>query len=450
MNVFLTALGCRLNEAELQQWAVQLKGQQHAIVKDITHANVIVVNTCAVTGEAARKSRQLIRKLHRQQPAAKVVVTGCYASLEPEKVAEILGVDLVVPNDMKNDLVEQIIQKLDLAAMPEMATEPGEAPLFARNRDRAFIKVQDGCRYRCTYCIVTIARGDEKSRTIEDICDEVNRLYADGIREIVVAGVHVGGYGSDIDTNLYELIQAILSDTDIPRIRFASVEPWDLPLSFFELFKNPRVMPHMHLPIQSGCDSVLRRMARRCKTNEFAALIEAARQVAPEFNVTTDIIVGFPGETEEEWATTKAFISQIDFGHMHIFSFSGREGTKAARLPNQILGEVKKTRSKELHVIAADLKAQFFNKFVNREFDVLWESDFDQLEDGNHRFWGHTPNYIKVAIDVPNSVDLSQRIVRVKLNGVALRGDFMQSESVLPVENLPQSTRQVINIKHLV
>jgi threonylcarbamoyladenosine tRNA methylthiotransferase MtaB len=450
MNVFLTALGCRLNEAELQQWAVQLKAQQHSIVKEITHANVIVVNTCAVTGEAARKSRQLIRKLHRQQPQAKVVVTGCYASLEPEKVAEILGVDLVVPNDMKSDLVAQIIEKLDLAAMPEMATEPGEAPLFARNRDRAFIKVQDGCRYRCTYCIVTIARGDEKSRTIEDICDEVNRLYSEGIREIVVAGVHVGGYGSDIESNLYELIQTILNETEIPRIRFASVEPWDLPLSFFELFKDPRVMPHMHLPIQSGCDSVLRRMARRCKTEEFSSLIEAARKIVPEFNVTTDIIVGFPGETEEEWQDTKAFISQIDFGHMHIFSFSGREGTKAARLPNQIIGDVKKLRSKELHLIAADLKSQFFNKFIDQEVDVLWESDFDRLEGGQLRFWGHTPNYIKVAVDVPESVDLSQQIVRVKLNKIAIRGDFMHCDSILPIESLPKATQQVINIKQLV
>ncbi len=447
MNVFLTALGCRLNEAELQQWALELKQFDHSVVKQIEQANVIVVNTCAVTGEAARKSRQLIRKLHRQQPQAKTVVTGCYASLEPEKVADILGVDLVVPNQEKGLLVEKMLEVLDLSAMPQMATEPGEAPLFVRNRDRAFIKVQDGCRYRCTYCIVTIARGEEVSRTIEDICEEVNRLYAEGLREIVLAGVHVGGYGTDLDTDLYSLVEAILENTQMPRIRFASVEPWDLPAGFFELFKNPRVMPHMHLPIQSGSDSVLRRMARRCKTEEFQQLVETARSFVPEFNVTTDLIVGFPGETEEEWQQTVDYVKGIDFGHIHIFSFSAREGTKAARLAGHVHSDVKKQRSQELHQIAAQSKQSFMQQFMGQTYDVLWESDADQLDNGLLRYWGHTPNYLKVAVDLPADYDLARQILPTKLESIALRGDFIHCELAVDLASLPK--RQNLMIKQL-
>jgi len=447
MNVYLTALGCRLNEAELQQWAGELKQYEHSIVKKIELANVIVVNTCAVTGEAARKSRQLIRKLHRQQPQAKVVVTGCYASLEPEKVAEILGVDLVVPNQEKSLFVEKMIEQLDLSAMPQMATEPGETPLFARNRDRAFIKVQDGCRYRCTYCIVTIARGEEVSRTIEDICDEVNRLYEEGLREIVLAGVHVGGYGTDLDTDLYSLVKAILTHTEMPRIRFASVEPWDLPEEFFELFKDKRVMPHMHLPIQSGSDSVLRRMARRCKTEEFKQLVETARSYVPEFNVTTDLIVGFPGETEEEWQQTIDYVNSIDFGHIHIFSFSAREGTKAARLSGHVHSDIKKQRSQQLHVLAAETKQNYMQQFVGNIYDVLWESDADQLDNGMLRYWGHTPNYLKVAVDVPSELDLSRQILPATLSKVAHRGDFIHCEIDVDSSSLPK--RQTLLVKQL-
>jgi threonylcarbamoyladenosine tRNA methylthiotransferase MtaB len=440
-KVFLTALGCRLNEAELQRWAQEYQAIGYQLTRNAAEARVMVVNTCAVTGEAARKSRQVIRKHHRKNPSAKLVVTGCYASLEENEANEILGVDLVVPNTEKDQLVAKTQAVLDLPTMPAMATEPGAPALFARNKERAFIKVQDGCRYRCTFCIVTVARGEERSRTPESIIEEINQHVADGVQEIVIAGVHVGGYGSDIDSNLFTLVQRILEETDIPRIRFASVEPWDLPDNFWSLFENKRVMPHMHLPLQSGTDSVLRRMARRCKTQEFERLVNEARKHIPNFNVTTDIIVGFPGETDEEFSESLAYIEKIGFGHIHIFSYSPREGTKAARLPNQLNNDVKKQRSKQLHELAARLKAEEMSKQIGQRVEVLWEGNPQELENGMVRYSGHTPNYHRVAVDVPAQYNLTNRILLTELVGVQnesllgkveLGGD-LKSGSVIPV-----------------
>ena len=280
MQVYLKTLGCRLNEAEIQTWSQQFIDAGHQL-SSLVDADLLVLNSCAVTGEAARKSRQLIRRLHRENPNARLVVTGCYASLDQDEAAAILGVDLVVDNLDKDQLVEKInehfqYQQQLLPIMPAFATEPGESALFIRNRDRAFIKIQDGCRYRCSYCIVTVARGDERSRPISAIIDEINNYSAQGIKEIVLTGVHVGGYGSDLNVSLMQLVEHILADTDIARLRFASVEPWDLPENFFRLFENERLMPHMHLPLQSGSDTVLTRMSRRCRQNSFITIVNKA------------------------------------------------------------------------------------------------------------------------------------------------------------------------------
>ena len=325
MRVYLTALGCRLNEAELQTWAEEFRQEGLAISTEIETASLIVINTCAVTGEASRKSRQTIRKLHRKNPRAKILVTGCYASLEESQAEKILGVDLVISNADKAQLPQRAKELLDWHAMPYAATEPAEAALFVRNKERAFVKIQDGCRYRCTYCIVTIARGEESSRTIKDLLAEINRLHLSGVQEIVLTGVHVGGYGSDLGTDLYQLVVAILQQTQIPRIRFASVEPWDLPDNFFELFRNTRLLPHMHLPIQSGSDRILRKMSRRCKSETFLQLVKQARSVVPEFNVTSDIIVGFPGESADDFELSKSIVAAAEFGHVHIFSYSNQQ-----------------------------------------------------------------------------------------------------------------------------
>ncbi|MGB3916943.1 MAG: tRNA (N(6)-L-threonylcarbamoyladenosine(37)-C(2))-methylthiotransferase MtaB [Thiothrix litoralis] len=417
MKVHLKALGCRLNEAELEQWSQQFRAGGHDIVPDAPDADVLVLNTCAVTNEASGKSRRLMHRLYRENPAAKLVVSGCYASLQAAEVAQTLGVDLVVPNTEKDQLPQTVMQHFALPVMPAIATEPGEAPLFIRGRHRAFIKIQDGCRYRCTFCIVTVARGDERSRTEADIIAEINTLHQQGIQEIVLAGVHVGGYGSDTQTSLYALVQAILRETDIPRIRFASVEPWDLPDDFFALFSNPRLMPHMHLPLQSGADSVLRRMARRCKTTEFAALVAEARRSVPGFNVTTDIIVGFPGETDEEWEQTLAYVESVGFGHLHIFSYSIRAGTKAARLPDQVTDALKKARSQALHGLGERLKHVWLQQQLGQTVPVLWEYGRGS-DDGQRIYTGYTPNYCKVRVSVADNVLLENTIRQTLLTGV--------------------------------
>ena len=419
MRIHLSALGCRLNEAELEQWAGAFSAAGDQISSTAEDADVMVLNTCAVTKEAVRKSRQRVQRLHRANPEAKLVVSGCYSSLEsPEALAE-LGIDLVVPNTNKENLVPLTRAQFQQPTMPQSATVPAETALFQRNRHRAFIKIQDGCRYRCTFCIVTVARGAERSRSIETLVNEVQSLSESGVHEVVLTGVHVGGYGSDLDTNLFTLVSALLNDTDIARIRFASVEPWDLSPEFFTLFNNPRVQPHMHLPLQSGSDTVLRRMARRCKTNDFRVLGETLREQVPDFNITTDIIVGFPGETEHEWQESIEFIDSMDFGHIHIFSYSEREGTKAASLPNSVPKPIRAQRSKELHTLAATQKQRVLNNMLalaeNQSPLVLWERG-EELPSGQFKHWGYTPNYLKVT--TTSDHNLANLVLPTKLTGV--------------------------------
>jgi threonylcarbamoyladenosine tRNA methylthiotransferase MtaB len=414
MKFHLKALGCRLNEAELEQWSQSFRAKGHSMVSDTEDADVVVLNTCAVTSDAGKKSRKLMNRLHRENPESKLVVSGCYATLEADKVAEHLGVDMVVPNPQKDQLPEMVMEKFAGNTMPLIAMEPGETSLFSRGRQRAFIKIQDGCRYRCTFCIVTVARGDERSRTIADIIAEVQRLQEQGIQEIVLTGVHVGGYGSDLNVSLYDLVKTIIEETDIPRIRFASVEPWDLPDEFFQLFENPRLMPHMHLPLQSGSDTVLRRMSRRCKKDSFRHLVEQARQSVAGFNVTSDIIVGFPGETEQEWQETMEYVESIGFGHLHIFSYSPREGTKAAGLKDPVSEAVKKLRSVEMHELAGRLKREFAESQIDTTAAVLWERQ--RLEGAMAKYSGYTPNFMKVETSVSNTVLLENRIVDTRLS----------------------------------
>lgn len=427
MQIHLQALGCRLNEAELESWAKEFRQKGHEITDTVKQADVVVLNTCAVTQQAVRSSRQSIRRLHKTNPLAKMVVSGCYVSLEPDEADE-LGVDLVVNNKEKEKLVDIAHNELSLPIMPKAALEPDGAALFALGRQRAFIKVQDGCRYRCTFCIVTVARGDERSRSIDDIVNEINQLSKQGVKEAVIAGVHVGGYGSDNGSSLYELVEAILARTDIPRLRFASVEPWDLPEHFFTLFENPRLMPHMHLPLQSGSDSVLRKMARRCKTSEFTALVEKARRVVPDFNVTTDIIVGFPGETDDDWQNTLTQVEALQFGHIHIFSYSPRAGTKAASLPHPVPGDIKKQRSQALHALAATTKQAVLSHYIGRQFEVLWEGDGQPTDDGFIEYTGYTPNYLRVSLMASPQMALNNEISRVNITAVHENGDKLVAE----------------------
>jgi threonylcarbamoyladenosine tRNA methylthiotransferase MtaB len=415
MLVHLQTLGCRLNEAELETWAQDFQRAGHDITTRPEAAQLIVLNSCAVTRDAARKSRQSIRRIHRDNPSAKLVVSGCYATLNQQEAEAEMGVDLVIGNQDKDKLVEKALSELNLDSMPAQATEPGEFSLFTRGRQRAFVKVQDGCRYRCTFCIVTVARGEEKSRPIDTVIEEINNLHSQGIAEVVLTGVHLGGYGSDLSCNLADLIQAILAQTDIPRIRLGSLEPWELSDGFFELFANPRLMPHLHLPLQSGSDSVLRRMARRCKTQEFTAIIERLRRRIPHFNVTTDIIVGFPGETEQEWQDSVDYIAATGFGHIHIFTYSRRDGTKAASLPGQISNAVKKQRSADLHRLAEKMKLKFYRENLGREFPVLWEGYSEPCGDNQQRVFGYTPNYLKIGCVLNRDRSVENQVINTRL-----------------------------------
>ena len=375
MRIHLGALGCRLNEAELERWANDFGAAGDALADTPADADVVVLNTCAVTREAVAKSRRRLQRLQRENPAAKLVVSGCYSELEPAGALASLGVDLVVPNADKESLVPLVRAAFDDPSMPAAATLPSGQSLFRRNRHRAFVKVQDGCRYRCAFCIVTVARGAERSRTLAELVAEVRTLVAGGVREIVLTGVHVGGYGSDLGTDLAALVRALLADTDVPRLRFASVEPWDLSDDFLALFADPRVQPHMHLPLQSGSDAVLRRMSRRCRSGDFSRLVRDLREAVPGFGVTTDVIAGFPGETEEEWRETLRFVESQRFSHVHAFTYSERDGTRAAEHARPGSG-VPRRRERTRELVGsggAASRGRPCSEAVGGVAEVLWE-----------------------------------------------------------------------------
>lgn len=422
MRVHLTTLGCRLNEAELERWSRDFRARGLELAHAPAEADLVVVNTCAVTDEAVRKSRKLVRRARRANPAAKVIVSGCYTALDPQRATAELGIDVLVPNRDKDRLVEIVSRRLDLPALPVVLGEPAEATLFARGRQRAFVKVQDGCRHRCAFCVVTLARGDERSRPVADLLAEVRALHGAGVHEVVLTGVHLGGYGSDLGTDLRALVTAVLADTDVARVRLGSLEPWDLPAGFWDLFADRRLMPHLHLPLQSGADAVLRRMARRCRTADFRSLARAARAAVPDINLTTDVIVGFPGETEDDWQATLGFVAEIGFGHVHVFGFSPRPGTKAAALPDAVDEPTRQRRSRELLALAHRLRREALAPLAGRRCPVLIEGERGVRTADGVRWEGYTPHYHRVAIVVPARLDLANRVVDVDIVSVAADG----------------------------
>ncbi len=426
MQVYLTTLGCRLNEAEVESWASAFQRQGHTLTAQADSADLVVINTCAVTEEAARKSRQLIRRVQRQNPHAKLVVSGCFVSLNPTQALE--GVDVVVSNRDKDRLVAIATDTLGVPARPEFASEPGEIAMLPRRRNRAFVKVQDGCRHRCTFCVVTIARGEERSRQIGDVVAQINALTAQGVKEVVLTGVHLGAYGRDLGSDLAELIRAVLNDTDCPRLRFGSLEPWDLPPKFFRLFAEARLMPHLHLPLQSGSDRVLRRMARRCRTRHFETLVERARSEIADFQVSTDIIVGFPGETDREWQEGLQFIEGVGFLHLHIFPYSPRPYTQASRFTEQVPDAIKRQRAIELHALARRMKTGVLSAYLGREFAVLWEAVRPADTQGEIRYLGYTPNFLRVETKPPAGLVLQNTIQKARLKAIGQDGEKLIAE----------------------
>ena len=416
MRIYLESLGCRLNYAEMSALSRQLAGAGHELAASAEEADLCVVNSCAVTGEAARQSRQLARRLARANPAARLVVTGCYATLEGETAAQLPNVALVVGNARKDELLALIEAEVESSRLKvesrDIHLQPSTLNLQP-SRTRAFIKVQDGCRNRCTFCIVTVARGDERSRSIAEVVAEVNALHAEGYQEAVLTGVHLGGYGSDLGAGLRELVAALLADTTIPRLRLSSLEPFDLAPDFFDLWTQPgghRLMPHLHLPAQSGSDAVLRRMARRNRAADFEALVDAARARIPGLTITTDLIAGFPGESEADFEQTLAFARRVGFAHMHVFPYSAREGTAAARLGGQVPEVERKRRVRELAALDAELGAAVRASFVGQVRPVLWEHATDA------GVWsGLTDNYLRVLAVAPPDADLHNRITPTRL-----------------------------------
>jgi len=444
MRIYLDQIGCRLNYSENHTLAGRLRAAGHQTVCTPEEAQVIVFNTCAVTADAGRKSRKQIRKLHKLNPNARIAATGCWTTLAMSEAAALPGVALVADNHEKellHTLLEpwsaELDDPADVARMQPSGTpfEFVTAPETRTARTRAFIKVQDGCNNKCTFCIVTVARGESRSRSTAEIVAEVQQFVDEGVQEAVLTGVHLGSYGRDLQrspTDLKELTNALLMDTDITRLRLSSLEPWELADGFFDLWgKWPdRLCPHLHLPLQVGTDAQLRRMARRCTQDSFRGLVRDARSSISDVIITTDLIVGFPGETEADFAEGMEFVEEMRFAHAHIFPFSARAGTTAAQYANQLTNAVKKERSARMHALVEERGRAERQHFVGSTRSVLWEGEGQPTDDepGRLLWTGLTDNYLRVMASAPAEVDLRNRITPVRLaelNGDTLFGELM-------------------------
>ena len=422
MKIFLDTIGCRLNQAEIEIMARQFRTAGHQIVATAAEAELAVVNTCTVTSAAAADSRAKIRRATRAG-VEDIIATGCWVTMEPSKAAELSN--HVVLNAQKESLVADFLnlpsETFDLEPL-ERVPLPG-----LRQRTRAFIKVQDGCDNNCTFCITTVARGDGISRQQDEIIADIQSALDGGTKEIVLTGVHLGSWGHDLapdrSLSLANLIPAILEQTSVPRLRLSSLEPWDLSPDFFELWTNPRLMPHLHLPLQSGSDSVLRRMRRQTTRETFRALVASARAVVPDIAITTDVIAGFPAESEEEFAETLNFVREINFASGHIFTYSVREGTPAARMKGHLPKSIRKERNAILREAFAEMGAAYRKKFIGETMSVLWEASRSTSESG-WEMSGLTGNYIRIRATLSeprwNEVD--------DVNLVALDGDIVRGE----------------------
>lgn len=400
MKVYLDTIGCRLNQAEIEAYARQLRAAGHTLVAAPDEADLAIVNTCAVTTAAVSDSKQKVRQIERAG-VDQIIATGCWATLNPAEAASLAGVRKVVPNPRKDLLVADLLQ----TTQNEFDLEPLERQPIPglRLRTRLFIKAQDGCDNRCTFCITTIARGAGRSRPATEILDDIR--HAEGAQEIVLTGVHLGSWGKDLTPRLHlrDLVRTLLDETDVPRLRLSSLEPWDLDEAFFELWQNPRLCQHLHLPLQSGSAGTLRRMARKTTPGGFARLVSAARRHIPEAAITTDVIVGFPGETEAEFEESLDFVRQMRFSGGHVFTYSARPGTAAAHMPGQVAPAVRKARSARMRAVFDEAARAYQERFVGQTLAVLWESATAFGPQG-WEMSGLTGNYLRVRARAPRSL----------------------------------------------
>lgn len=399
-RVAFETLGCKLNQAETELFCRQLVEAGCKIVSPDEEADIYLLNTCTVTHVADRKSRHLLRMARRKNPDIKIVALGCYAERALNEISGIEGVSLAIGNQEKNNLIS-ILEKAGYFIPSRQLSATKQL-----NRTRSFIKVQDGCNNFCSYCIVPVVRGREKSCSPEQIIHEINLRSSDGYKEIVITGTEIGRYhygGLDING----LTGLILSETDIPRIRLSSLQPQEISPALLKLWQNPRLCPHFHLSLQSGSDSVLTRMNRRYSSEDYSKAVGLIMSQIEDVAITTDIIVGFPGETEQEFQDSFDFCRKMEFSRMHVFSYSARENTRAALMPEQVQAGLKKKRSDEMLALAESGTQHFQRSYIGRTLTALYE----QISDGLCS--GVTGNYIKVYTE--NGKDLTNQLLSTRL-----------------------------------
>ncbi|MBQ4160426.1 MAG: tRNA (N(6)-L-threonylcarbamoyladenosine(37)-C(2))-methylthiotransferase MtaB [Clostridia bacterium] len=430
-KVAFCTLGCKVNQYESQAMGELFTAAGYTVVPYESEADVYIINTCSVTSLADRKSRQMIRRAKKQNPDAYVVVTGCFAQTAPEKVSEIEGVNLVVGTSGRNKIVELVEQAENARIAVEDIMQAHEfEPLSVSGyseHTRAFIKAQEGCSQFCSYCIIPYARGPVRSRPQVEIIEEANRLAAHGYEEIVLVGIHIASYGRDLkeDTSLQTLITEIEKIDGIRRIRLSSIEPMHLNEAFIETVKNSKKLcRHFHISLQSGCDATLRRMNRKYTSADYARIAAGLRSAFEDVAITTDVMVGFPGETEKEFNASLEFVKDMQFAEAHVFAYSVRGGTPAQKMPNQVAPEVKHTRSARMIEVSAQSQKAFLKRFVGRTLEVLFEQP---VSGKDNVYEGKTDNYITVLAETDTSVANQFHMVEIqRVEGMQLYGRIVR------------------------
>ena len=425
MKVFFDSIGCRLNQSEIERMAYQVIQAGHHPVASPEECDLAVINTCSVTAAAASDSRNKIRGVHRRNREAQIVLTGCWSELEKDAASALPGVIQVVANPEKDTLIPTVLGFPELEPnwdVLERHPVPG-----IRRRTRAFIKVQDGCDNHCTYCLPTIARGASRSRPIEAIVAEIRSAVRGGVKEVVLTGCQLSAYGVDHPDNkdLSTLIRSALNQTNISRIRLSSLEPWGLPKDLFALLRDARVCRQLHIPLQSGCDETLRRMGRPIVSDSFANIVSEARETIPGLAITTDILVGFPGETEKKFELSLAFVEKMRFAGAHVFVYSPRTGTAAVNFADQITTQVARDRSVRVRKIVGESGNIFRTGFLGDTMPVLWEKASPSEINGWH-LSGLTDNYIRVHSESRRDLQNQISLVRlVEMEGEKVRGELL-------------------------
>ncbi len=428
-KVAFHTLGCKVNQYETEAMGELFEKAGYQVVDDEVSADVYVINTCTVTSLGDRKSRQLIRRAKKDSPDAVIAVVGCYSQTAPEEVSSIEGVNIILGTNDRNKIVEYV-EKFRKANERIYAVEDimqikefeemtiGEI----KGKTRAFLKIQEGCNQYCTYCIIPYARGPIRSRKPQDIIKEVQRLAENGFKEVVLTGIHVASYGKDLDQgSLLDVLKAIHPIAGIERIRLGSLEPTLITEDFVkEISQLYKMCPHFHLSMQSGCDETLKRMNRKYTTIEYKEKVDILRKHLPDLSLTTDIMVGFPGETEEEFDKTYKFVKEISFSQIHVFKYSPRKGTPAAKYEQQIASEIKQQRSEKLIELASEDTRRYNEKFLNTQRDVLFEVASQEYK---KYYEGLTDNYIRVLCQFDESPEGKiKSVLLTDIQGDALIG----------------------------